>query len=89
MVKPKPTKGYLPVYILAKTIVGGVHDNIAKAYGQREEDLGNSCIPHLRLQQLVPLWFQKVKDTIRSTRQSQGAHQQYQHDQVGEQSEKI
>lgn len=74
---------------MAKSIVGRVHDNVAKANGQREEHLGDSCIPHLGLEQFVPLRLQEVEDTISGSRQSQGTHQQYEHNDIGEQRQEV
>lgn len=63
-----------PVDILAETIVGGVHDNVTKADGKREEHLGDSCIPHLRLQQLMPLRLEEVQDAIDGPRQGESTY---------------
>lgn len=79
----------LPVDILAKTIVGRVHDNVAKTDGQREEHLSDCCIPYLRLQQLVPLRLEEVQHAIDGAGQRQSTHKQYQHDHVRKYGQKI
>lgn len=66
-----------------------VHDNVAETNGQRKEHLRAGGVPHLRIQQLIELWRQKVQDAICRAGQRDGPHEQHAHDQVRKEGEKV
>jgi hypothetical protein len=79
----------ISVNVVRKSIVGRVHDDVTEADGERKEHLSYGRIPHFRLQNLVPLWRQKIRNSVPSTLQRNRPYQQNQHDKVREQSQKV
>jgi len=79
----------LLVHILVEIIEGGVHDQSAKADGQREEHLGDGRIPHMWVDQLGPLRLHKVNNSLPGSWQSNGPDQQDKHYYIGKQGQEI
>lgn len=70
-------------------VIGGVRNHGAKANGQREEDLGNSCIPHQRIEQLPPLWLEEVHNAGPGAGQRHGTQQQHQQHHIRKHAQKV
>lgn len=81
--------GRIPVHIVTEFIVRRVHDDVAKANGQRVEALGDRRVPHLRIQDLAPIGLDEVVDAVQRAGQGDGAYQQDAHDDVREEGQEI
>lgn len=79
----------IAIDIVTELVEGRVHDDVAKADGQRVEALCDGGIPHLRVQNLAPLWLDEVQNAIGRSWQCYCPHQQDTHDDIREESQKV
>lgn len=77
------------MHIVTELVERRVHDDVAKANGQRVEALRDSRIPDLRVQDLAPVGLDEIPNAIDRARQGYRTHQQYAHDDIRKQGEKI
>lgn len=77
------------MYIVTELIERRVHDDVAKANGERVEALGDRRIPHLGIKDLAPLWLDEIPNTINRSWQGDSPHQQDTHDDIRKEGQKI
>lgn len=81
--------GISPINIVLELVVRGEGNNGPKTHGQREEALRDRGIPDLGLPEPMPGGCHEVQDAIWGTLERHSSHQQANHDDVGEEGEKV
>lgn len=74
---------------MPEVIVRGIHDDTTEADGQWKETLRNSRVPHVGIEQLVPVGFDEENDPVYGTVQGYRSDQQTYHYDVRKDREEI
>lgn len=80
---------HVSVDVVIEFVERSIHDDVTEANGQREEHLCDRRKPNVWTEQSFPSWIDEIPDSIPSSFQCDGAHQQNTHDDVWEQCKEI
>lgn len=75
--------------VVFKCVERGIHQNVAKTNGQREEALNHSFVPNFSFEKFVPIWFDKKPNPVDCSLQRQGLNEQCDHYDIRKNCKKI